>query len=187
MLANKAQLESDFHLKRVPTILTIERREERTKKERPFQGGGHLLSHCWWRWERELGQFLGQIRSFHWDLLNSFLNVCLKQELADKVHCRRPPSGGYQRKIRSFVQPGLFLLCYWCLWAPQKETKGRKPAGPKWAFFPPFPFTEQDVQHECFWKGLGGPTPSHILFPPVFTFTSLDAQRHRHKNYLGEK
>lgn len=40
MLANKAQLESDFHFKRVPTILTIERREKRTKKERPLREGG---------------------------------------------------------------------------------------------------------------------------------------------------
>lgn len=107
MLANKAQLESDFHLKRVPTILTIERREKRTKKERPCGRGGNLVSHCCWHWERELGQFLGQITSFHWALLNGFLNVCLEQELADKVHCRRPPGARYQRKIQSFVQPEL--------------------------------------------------------------------------------
>lgn len=41
-LADKAQLQRDFHLKRVPTIPTIERREKRTKKERPWQGRGKM-------------------------------------------------------------------------------------------------------------------------------------------------
>lgn len=42
-LADKAQLQRDFHLKRVPTIPTIERKEKRTKKERPLQGRGKVV------------------------------------------------------------------------------------------------------------------------------------------------
>ena len=43
MLENKAQLESYFHLKRVPTILTIERRLKRRKKKKTVGGWGNLL------------------------------------------------------------------------------------------------------------------------------------------------
>lgn len=41
-LADKAQLQRDFHLKRVPTIPTIERRAKRTREERPLQGRGKV-------------------------------------------------------------------------------------------------------------------------------------------------
>lgn len=64
MLENKAQLESYFHLKRVPTILTIERRLKRRKKKRLLGGGATFSSRAGGSPDRELGQFLGQIRSF---------------------------------------------------------------------------------------------------------------------------
>lgn len=63
MLENKAQLESYFHLKRVPTILTIERRLKRRKKK-DLRGGAIFSSRAGGSPDRELGQFLGQIRSF---------------------------------------------------------------------------------------------------------------------------
>lgn len=137
--AHKAQLGSDFPLKRVPTILTIERREKRKKKER--LAGRGLPSP---RLPVALGERTGAVsrtdQIFPLSLLNGFLNVCPKQEPADKVHRRGPPTGRYQRKMRSFVRPGLSCPVTDASEYPRRETKGRKHAGPKCALYihPPF-------------------------------------------------
>lgn len=134
MLANKAQLESDFHLKRVPTILTIERREKGTKKERPLQGRGQpslpLLV--------VLGERTGAVsradQIFSLRPPSIVFSMFAWQELADKVHCWRPPNGRYQRKIRSFVQPDAFEHL-------RRRQREETPQDQNVLYSPLFPFT----------------------------------------------
>lgn len=111
MLANKAQLGSDFPFKRVPTILTIERREKRKKKER-LAGRGLPSPPL----PVALGQRTGAVsradQIFPLSLLNGFLDVCLEQEPDDKVHRRKASQWKVSKENTKFCSVRAFLPCY---------------------------------------------------------------------------
>ena len=63
-LESQAQLERYFHSKRVPTILTIGTEIKKAKAKKTWGEGATFSSRAAGSPDRELGQFLGQIRSF---------------------------------------------------------------------------------------------------------------------------
>lgn len=74
-------------------------------------------------------------------------------------HCVEAPSGRYQGGPAKFCSARAFPHCYWCFWAPQRETK----EGDFLGQLVPFSslFTEVNVQWEAgmHWGGAGEAKP----------------------------
>lgn len=167
-LENKAQLESYFHLKRVPTILTIERGEKEEEEKKAVAGGGTFSSAAGGSPDVELGQFLGQVRPRP-ARPQRFSQCRQEQELADKVHCVRAARGRFQRGARSVVPPGLARSVTDALEHPRRRQREENLPDQN-AIFPPRSIhrtrcAERSVN--AFGRGwVGRPTWSPILFPP---------------------